>query len=241
MASEPRAASAPKDRTTFREVMAEIRHRITEGSWGPGTLLPAEVALAREFGCTRTTINRALREISDLGILDRRRKAGTRVRLAPRREARFEMPIVRAEIEKAGATYSYTRLSHDILTAPDWLCERLRLPDDAQVVHLICLHRANGAPFQLEDRWINLAALPEAGAEAFVLVGPNEWLVATVPYSEVEISFQAEAADALAAAHLGHPSGAPVFVAERTTWWKGAPITHVRLCYRPGHRMTTHY
>ena len=75
--------------TSFRAVMGEILRRITTGPWGPGTLLPTEVELAGEFGCSRTTINRALREVSDLGLLDRRRKAGTRVRLAPIRQARF--------------------------------------------------------------------------------------------------------------------------------------------------------
>jgi GntR family histidine utilization transcriptional repressor len=42
--------------------MAEILHRITNGPWGPGTLLPGEVELAEEFRCSRTTMNRALRE-----------------------------------------------------------------------------------------------------------------------------------------------------------------------------------
>ena len=84
------------EKTTFRDVMAEILHRITDGPWGPGTLLPGEVELAEEFRCSRTTMNRALREVSELGFLDRKRKAGTRVRMAPIRQARFEMPIVRA-------------------------------------------------------------------------------------------------------------------------------------------------
>lgn len=34
------------EKTTFRDVMAEILHRITDGPWGPGTLLPGEVELA---------------------------------------------------------------------------------------------------------------------------------------------------------------------------------------------------
>src|SRR6476469_5102895 len=84
--------TGPKtEKTTFREVKAHILRRITEGPWGPGTLLPGEVDLAARFGCSRATINRAMREISELGLLDRRRKAGTRVRMAPLRQARFEI------------------------------------------------------------------------------------------------------------------------------------------------------
>lgn len=235
-------ATAPIfEKTTFRDVMAEILHRITEGPWGPGTLLPGEVELAEEFRCSRTTMNRALREVTELGFLDRKRKAGTRVRMAPIRQARFEMPIVRTEVEKTGASYRYALVSREILVAPDWLRARMNLSVGSEVVHLVCLHSANGEAFQLEDRWINGAALPQALQQDFAAIGPNEWLVATVPFSEVEISFLAAAADAVTVAHLDHKLGEPVFCVERATWWQNAAITLVTLSHRRGYRMTTRY
>ena len=229
------------EKTTFRDVMAEILHRITDGPWGPGTLLPGEVELAEEFRCSRTTMNRALREVSELGFLDRKRKAGTRVRMAPIRQARFEMPIVRAEVEKTGASYRYALVSREILAAPDWLRARMNLQIGGEVVHLVCLHSANGEAFQLEDRWINATALPQALQQDFAAIGPNEWLVAAVPFSEVEISFLAAAADAITVTHLDHKLGEPVFCVERATWWQNAAITLVTLSHRRGYRMTTRY
>ena len=227
--------------TTFKDVMVEILHRITEGPWGPGTLLPGEVALAEEFSCSRTTMNRALREVAELGFLDRKRKAGTRVRMAPIRQARFEMPLVRAEVEKTGAPYSYKLVRHEIISAPDWLRSQMKLKIGQKVVHIVCVHLANGDAFQLEDRWINATALPEALEQDFTEVGPNEWLIATVPFSEVSISFRATAADALIVTHLGHKFGEPVFCIERATWWQNAAITLVTLSYRRDYKMTAHY
>jgi GntR family histidine utilization transcriptional repressor len=231
----------PPEKITFREVMAEILHRITEGPWGPGTLLPTEIELAEEFGCSRTTMNRALREVSEMGLLDRKRKAGTRVRMTPIRQARFEMPLVRAEIEKTGASYRYALLTHEVLHAPDWLRARMSLDAGSKVVHLICLHYANDAAFQLEDRWINATALPEALTQDFTEIGPNEWLVATVPFSNVEISFLAVAATDAVVTHLYHAVGDPVFCVERATWWQKAAITLVTLSHQRGYRMTTRY
>ncbi len=229
------------DKTTFRDVMAEITRRITDGPWGPGTQLPGEVDLAQEFGCSRTTMNRALREVTALGLLDRRRKAGTRVRMAPLRQARFEMPLIRAEVETTGARYRYHLIGRERLAAPGWLCAQMALEPGTPVVHLTCLHFADDAPFQLEDRWINAQALPDAATQDFAISGPNEWLVATVPFSEVEIVFQATAADADAVAHLGHAPGAPVFRVQRTTWWQGDAITLVKLSYHQGYSRTARY
>lgn len=228
-------------RVTYRDVAAEILRRVTAGPWGPGTLLPGEVELAEAFGCSRTTVNRAMREIADLGLLERRRKAGTRVRALPIREARFRMPLIRDEIEGAGAGYRYALVRREATAAPEWLRARLGLPGDALAVHVVCVHLASGAPFQLEDRWINAAALPQALAQDFAVTGPNEWLVATVPFSSVEASFQAAAAGELEETHLGCRRGEPIFVAERMTWWRENAITHVRLSYRPGYRMATRY
>ncbi len=229
------------DKVSFRDVKAEILQRITGRIWPPGDLVPGEVDLAQEFGVARATVNRAMRELTEEGLLERRRKAGTRVRPSPLRAARFEIPLVRAEIEATGAAYGYRLLSRAEGPAPDWLAARLELPATAPVLHLTCLHLAGGRPYQHEDRWINLAALPAARAADFGAEGPNEWLIRAVPFSEVEISFLATAAAGPVAAALAMAPGAPVFTAERTTWWQGAAITHVRLSFGPDHRMTTRY
>lgn len=238
-APEPEPAGG--DKISFRDVKAEIRRRIEQRVWGPGELVPGEVELAEDFGCARATVNRAMRELTEEGLLDRKRKAGTRVRMTPLRQARFEIPMVRAEIEGAGASYRYALLSREVRAAPPWLCGRLGLRADNRALHLNCLHSADGAPYQFEDRWISLEILPQAREADFSQSGPNEWLVAEIPFSDAEISFLAVPADETLAAHLGCRAGDALFQTERSTWWQGRAITFVRLCFRPGHRMTTRY
>ena len=225
----------------FRDVIDTIVARITNGPWGPGTLLPSEIDLAAEFGCSRSTMNRALRDVTEMGLIERKRKAGTRVRMTPIRAARFEMPLVRADIEKTGAIYRYELIQRTLGPAPDWLSDKMNLAANSPMLHVICLHRANERAFQLEDRWINLTALPQASGQDFTMIGPNEWLIAAVPFSEVEVSFFAKAADSLAVAHLDQSLGEPVFCLERATWWQRSPITFVTLSHGPNHRLTTRY
>ncbi len=228
-------------KTAFRDVKRDIRGRILRGEWAPGDLIPNEVSLAGSFGCARATVNRAMRELAEEGLIERKRKAGTRVRLAPERQARFKIPIVRSEIEHQGATYRYALVRHEAIATPGWLRKRWNSGAKAQALHLICQHYGDGHPYQFEDRWINLEALPQARNVDFSETGPNEWLVAAVPFSDAEISFSATNADANLAQRLDCGTGDALFMAERSTWWQGQAITYVRLVFAQGHRMTTKY
>jgi len=79
----------------WQGVREEVLRRIHARVWAPGDLLPTETELAAEFGCARTTVNRALRTLAESGLLDRKRKAGTRVVRHPVRKATLSIPVIR--------------------------------------------------------------------------------------------------------------------------------------------------
>ncbi len=228
-------------KATYKDVKSDILAKITQGDWAPGDLVPNEVDLAETYGCARATVNRAMRELADDGLIERRRKAGTRVRMAPIRQARFIIPIVREEIEESGAAYRYSLVHRSLELAPDWLRARLQLPKGSKALHLVCMYYSDGTPYEHEDRWISLTALPKAEAADFSEFGPTEWLLSTIPYSEVEINLSARLADQAMGDYLACAVGDPIFTVERSTWWEGNAVTYVRFSYRPGHRMTTRY
>ena len=225
----------------YRKVKADILRRIRSKRWAPGALIPGEVELAEEFGVARGTVNRAMRELTEQGYLERKRKGGTRVRPSPLRAARFEIPLVRAEIEKMGAVYGYRLLARHQSRVSAAVRDILDMQADDLCLHLECLHLADGKPFQLEERWINLVSLPAAAEADFSETGPNEWLVQTVPYTDVEIAFAAEEAGKLASDKLAVNAGVALFTTLRTTWAAAKAITHVRLTFHRGYRMVTRY
>jgi GntR family histidine utilization transcriptional repressor len=228
-------------RVTYKEIKSDILAKIVKGEWAPGDLVPNEVDLAQSYNCARATVNRAMRELSEDGIVERRRKAGTRVRSSPLRKARFDIPLVRDEVEEKGETYRYALTGSVVEIAPPWLRGQLQLPEAGKVLYLSCMHYADDTPYGHEARWISLTALPAAETADFTEIGPNEWLVATVPFSEVEINLSAGLADRVLADCLECSPGDPVFTIERATWWKGQAVTYVRFSYPPGHRLTTRY
>ncbi|MCC0065066.1 MAG: UTRA domain-containing protein [Defluviimonas sp.] len=226
---------------TFKDVKADLLDQIALGALRPGSLMPNEMELAERYGCARATVSRAMRELADEGIVERKRKAGTRVRLSPIRQARFSIPIVREEIAAQGAEYRYALVDRTVQVVPDWLRGRLDLTPGQKMLHLTCMHYADGMPYQHEDRWINPETVPAVLEADFSALGPNEWLVAQLPFSTAEISFSAIEADQELADHLGCAAGNALFRTERTTWLQGRAITLVRLTYRRGHRVTTQY
>ncbi len=225
----------------YRGVKEALLGRIRTHDWPPGSLLPGEIELAEEFGVARGTVNRALRELTEEGFLERRRKGGTRVRPAPLRAARFEIQLVRAAIEATGAHYGYQLLLRREEEGPADVRSILAASPRTQLLRLLCLHTADGKPYQVEERWISLAALPDARDADFATLGPNEWLVQTVPYTEVEIRIRAAAARQAVAKALHVADGTPLLTTWRTTWLDGHALTHVRLYFHKGHELVTRY
>ncbi|GAA6161800.1 GntR family transcriptional regulator [Ruegeria sp. HU-ET01832] len=227
--------------TSYKDIKRTVLSRIRSGDWGPDSLLPNEQDLAAEFSCTRTTVNRALRELADEGYLERRRKAGTRVLSAPQRQARFSIPMVRDEVEALGGVYRYALVSSAREKAPDWLAARLELHTGQPVMHVRCMHFSGNTPFQYEDRWIVVDSVPQVMQADFSQIGPNEWLIQTVPFTNVELTFLASRADTTVAGFLDVPEGEPVFTGERITWLEGQPVTFAKMYFAAGYRMTTQF
>ncbi len=61
------------------EIFALLRGRISSGEWKVGAQLPTEIELANEFCCHRSTVSKALAQLAHEGLVERRRKTGTRV------------------------------------------------------------------------------------------------------------------------------------------------------------------
>lgn len=224
--------------TNWEDIRKEVLRRIRMRLWLPGAAIPTEQALADEFGCARATVSRALRELAESGVLERRRKAGTRVALHPVRKATLDIAVTRLEVEARGQVYGYHLIEAVLAAAPIKVQSTLGLAQGADWLHLRSLHSADGVPFLVEDRWLNPAMLPDPAPD-FAVISANEWLVGHINYSRGDIAFSAANASVDEAETLGVPHGAALFITERCTWGDTAPITWVRLAFAPGYRLHT--
>lgn len=224
---------------SWRDVRAELLRRINERIWSPGEVIPNEADLAIEFDCARTTVNRALRDLAEKGLVTRKRRAGTRVALNPVARATLKIPIMREEIEGKGLTYRHAILEQAIAVPPSVVRHRLDLAAAAKALRVATLHLAEGRAYAFDDRWINLSTVPDAASVDFTEISPNEWLVQNAPYTHGDIAIAAEDAMAAEAEHLGTRVGDALLVLERSTWRDQVSITTTRLTFAPGHRILT--
>lgn len=223
----------------WQDVQAEVLKRIQTRFWKPGDLIPNEAELANEFGCARTTVNRALRSVAESGLLDRRRKAGTRVALNPVRKATLAIPILRREIEAKNQLYSHALLALETKPPPVEIGARMKLDGNQDCLHLTSLHMADGQAYASEDRWINQTIVPGIIEADFATISANEWLVANAPFTHGDIAFSAVRADREISNQFSAPEGSALFSIERTTWNHGNAITFVQMIFHPGYRMHT--
>nr|WP_255618138.1 GntR family transcriptional regulator [Aurantimonas sp. VKM B-3413] len=217
----------------------EVRRRIVERQWRQGDRIPDEADLAIEFEAARATVNKALQLLADEGLLDRRRRRGTRVAIDPIRKATVTISVVREQVEQAGMAYSYRVVAQRRSPVPAEIAVRLGLPEGEILVHMRAIHYGDGRPFQVEDRWINPRAAPGLEAVDIWQMNANEWLVRNVPFLRAELTFSAENADRRDARLLQTQAGQALLVMHRTTWNDLGPVTTVRLTFRPGHRFGT--
>ncbi len=93
------AATLQPTRTFFYEkVKKAISEKIAAGVWRPHDRIPSEAELVAQYGFSRMTINRALRELTDEGLLVRLQGVGTFVAEPKGQSALFEIRSIADEI-----------------------------------------------------------------------------------------------------------------------------------------------
>lgn len=213
------------------KILTEIEQNILSGRWPPGFRIPSEMELTVHYGCSRMTVNKVLTQLAQAGLLERKRKAGSFVTRPHTSSAVLEIPDLRQVVLGMGQEYASQLLSRLQRRSTREDMDAMRMSKTSSVVHALCLHMAGMRPFCIEDRLINLEAVPDAEQEMFTEQSPSSWMVNHVPWSSAEHRIRAEAASAETAGLLKVAPGFPCLVIDRCTWTGRLPITFVRLTF----------
>ena len=220
---------------TWQSVMSEIMERIRQRIYVPGELIPTEQRLAVEFGCARATVNRALTELARRGIVERRRKVGTRVNASMEDASTIGVPIIRDLIAERGQTFDSQRVVAKTVAPPPAVQAAMMLSPTDTVVFTREVIFADGIPWCSESRWTLQSAYPDAGVDS-ISQSLNEWLCNHVAIHRWESEITAErAGDVDAAEDLRVHGDTPVLVRHSCCWSEGRPMSYVCHAFQVGH------
>lgn len=220
------------------QIRRAVAQRILSGAWAPGARVPAELDLTRHFRTSRMTVSKAIQSLAGEGMLQRRRKIGTVVSERAQERPVFEIWDTADIITRAGGVYSYRLLECAAVRDDDERRDLLQVGDTAPLLWIRCLHLSDDAPFQLEERLVNVGAAPGIADVNLEDTAPGPWLVAHVPWTQAEHTISACEAGPAESAALHLRAGAACLVVERRTWNGDVPVTLARL-WHPGaqHRL----
>ncbi|CAG0911615.1 unnamed protein product, partial [Cyprideis torosa] len=191
---------------------------IERGEWTTGNKIPTEAELAQMFGASRMTVNRALRELAVEGRLARRQGLGTFVTTPKQKSAMLEISSIAEEIKKSGGRYSCTvHLLREEKITPV-LALGMEVRAYSPVFHSVLVHKKDGVPLQLADRYVNPAMVPVYLEQDFSRITPSEYLLSIAPAYNAEHTVEAVLVDGWIGKLLDIHESEPCLALHRKTW-----------------------
>ena len=142
-------SSARPGQTRYREIERYLRS-LVEGA-GPGDPLPSEAELCERFSVSRMTVRQALAELTNDGLVERRRGQGTFVAHRPVHRRPGVFLSFTEEMNRRGMQATSRLLAAGMDEPRRSEALDLGLAPDSQVVRISRVRLADGVPVALED------------------------------------------------------------------------------------------
>ena len=217
----------------YARVKQHLKEGLASGRWPPGALMPSEAELVAEFGVSRMTVNRALRELQSEGLVQRTQGVGTFAGALHRVSSTLHIRDLHEEIEARGHRHQAVVHLQRSEAATLALAAQLGVAAGSAVFHTLIVHFDNGVALQCEDRYVNPAAAPGYLAADFTQTTPTQYLFSATALWRAQYTIEASRATAQEARLLAIDTDAPCLVVVRRTFTADAAITIARLVH-PG-------
>ena len=219
----------------YQQLKDLIIERISNGELRPSDRVPSENELVQTMKVSRMTANRALRELTSEGYVERVAGRGTFVADFRSQSHVLEVRNIADEIAARGHVHNCRVLRHSLQRARGEIAAALHVEQGTDVCHVLLVHFESGVPVQVEDRHVLAEFAPRCIEQDFSAITPSAYLTSISPLAEAEQVVRAQMPNAAVRRHLQMGDGEPSLVVVRRTWSEGRPVTFARL-HHPGSR-----
>lgn len=241
--SEIKTVSAELDPKTgvplYQQILVILRNQIRSGDLAPGDKVMGEADLCETFNVSRITARRALNELADSGLVNRKRGHGTRV--APDAIASDPEPMkatldgLLENVGHIGRTTTVQVLGAGYRPADKKVATILQVQKGDPVLHALRVRSLAGQPMSLLKTWVPAAVgdkiegLDMSSTPLLILLER-----AGIPVASATQTISATLADAMTASALGIPAGSPMIDVRRTVFdTSDRPVEYIKILYRP--------
>ena len=228
-------AAGPDDSGSvpYVRVREALLAELKRGRYPPGSRMPSESDLVARFGVSRMTVGRALRDLQESGLLERRQGAGTFATQPHKVASTLRIRDIHEEISSRGHRHrAAVHLCREEPASRE-VATRLGLLKGAPVFHTVIVHFENETALQCEDRFVNPVCAPAYLGVDFSAVTPTHYLLAVAPFWKAGYTIEAALPGAREARLLGIDRAQPCLIVTRLTENRSMPITVARLTH-PG-------
>lgn len=149
--------SAPK----YVQLIEVIKDEIQGHVLTPGQQLPNEDHLAEQYDMSRGTVRKAIAELQRMGLVRKEQGRGTFVNEQKPALNGFSLSEIDSKIQAQNRIPRTETLLFEIIPATENLSEKLSIPPESEVIHLVQLRLASGMPIVYEERFFAKALCPD--------------------------------------------------------------------------------
>jgi len=219
----------------YARVKQAICHKINSGEWQTDQRVPSESEIVKALNISRMTVNRALRELTDEGVLIRQQGVGTFVAQKKSHSALFEVHNIADEIAARGHVHKAKLLEIIRTKANMEEAMNLGVRTNHSIFRARILHFENELPIQIEERVVNASLAPDYDKQDFQLNATYDYLMKVAPMTEGEHLVEAVVATSMERELLQIEENEPCIQIKRRTWSSDKLVTTARLL-SPGSR-----
>lgn len=211
----------------------KLKFAIKGGTYPPGSFLPTEQELETLYQVSRTTIRRAVKLLSDEGILSVRQGCGTMVMDIRTTQNYNQVTSVTESLRKRGYDVTTGSMMIDVIPASRDIAADLFIPEGTPVARIQRLQLADGRPVTLMENYIEYAKVPGIEQHSGHFVALYQFLEETygLIIDATRDRISAKSADFLEARVLEIEPKTALLVIRRISYYQDKPVSidHVRI------------
>jgi GntR family transcriptional regulator len=138
----------------YVQVREALRDQILTGVLKPGQKLPAEDELAAQFGVSRMTARQGIADLTDEGMLYRRRGSGTFVTHLRVERDHNKLTDFFETARLEGFEAEVQLLDREVVPAKPMIASELALQENEPVIRIRTLRLANDVPVTIYDEYV---------------------------------------------------------------------------------------